>query len=80
MDDIYNHDTVIVRNDLQCRPPRYYDSIYDDHDHNRMLQLKSERRRKALILSSDSSPERLIVREKCKQLQINKLKRGIENA
>lgn len=79
MDDIYNNDTVIVRNDLKCRPPRYYDSIYDDHDPVRMKKLKIERKIKMKAFEAESTYERLIVREKCKKQQISKLKRGIEN-
>lgn len=28
--DVYPHDYVVIRDNIKCRPPRYYDQIYDD--------------------------------------------------
>lgn len=40
--DIYNYDRVIM-NGRSCRPSRYYDSIYDIKNHDRLENLKKER-------------------------------------
>lgn len=42
MTDIYNHDKVII-NGHECRPPRYYDQIYDIDNHEKLQAFKQER-------------------------------------
>lgn len=32
--DVYPNDFVVIRDNIKCRPPRYYDKIYDDIDGN----------------------------------------------
>lgn len=78
MSDIYPGDEVIINENLKCRPPRYYDMIYDDHDPESFKKIKLERKRIALLNAEDNTPERLLVKEKCKQLKIKQLKRSIE--
>lgn len=42
--DVYPNDTVIIRDGIKCRPPKYFDSIYDKMDSDLMLHVKQSRR------------------------------------
>lgn len=41
--DVYPSDTVIIRNGIKCRPPKYFDSIYEQMDSDSMLHVKQSR-------------------------------------
>lgn len=43
LDDIYNTDTVILRNNMKCKPPRYYDKCLELIDPERYSLIKSQR-------------------------------------
>lgn len=68
-------DDFIITNGSKCQPPKYYDEQYLD-----IATIKQTRRRKAIARSADNTPERLNVKEKCKQAQISSLKRNLQEA
>ena len=83
--DVYPNDFVVIRGGIKCRPPRYYDNIYDrivNTSVNSNVKLKSlhdlkfYRRLNARLRASDSTDRRLRVREIC---QINKVDKLIRN-
>lgn len=75
-DDILKVDSVILR-EGRFRPPRYFDNKLSESQPQTMERIKHIRQSKHN--ESNSTPERLAVRERLKKLQIKKLKRGIEN-
>jgi len=70
--DCYPSDFVIV-NGKKMRPPKYYDSQYEDIE-----EIKAQRRKFAKTVEANNTPDRLMVREKCKKLQIKQLKRQLD--
>jgi hypothetical protein len=78
-DDVYPHDYVIVRNGVKCKPPKYYDKLFELTDPFEMDYIKMEREERARAHSSETTPERLKVREELQISRAGKLKRGYEN-
>lgn len=68
--DIYTTDMVVVKNDLTCRPPRYYDNIYDSINHEDLINKKEKRKQNINI--ENNTIERRIHRE---ELAIVSIKR-----
>lgn len=60
------------------RLPKYYDNLLDRWSPEVYDELKTKRRRYAQKTESDDSL-RLLQRKRCKELQIRKLKRGLDN-
>jgi len=75
--DVLVLDRVVIRNNLQCRPPRYYDNLYDKENHTQLERIKQKRIKK--INPKECTWERLQTKEKLKLKQFKQLKRGIEN-
>ncbi|AYQ58819.1 replication initiator protein [Termite gut associated microvirus 1] len=75
-DDVYPHDYVIIRNGIKCKPPRYYDNIYDIIDHKSMSKVKRERVKKARD-SPENTVDRLRVREVVQERKLEKLVRNL---
>lgn len=42
--DVYNSDMVVIRDDIKAKPPKYYDSIYDQVNPDHMAAIKAGRR------------------------------------
>jgi len=77
--DVYPSDLVVMRNNLKCRPPRYYDTLYDVINPAAMLVLKNKRIRAAKN-NLDGSAERLVVKEQCAKARLKQLKRGLHDS
>lgn len=60
-DDIYPHDYVVI-NGFKCKPARFYDNKYDLTNHNEMVNIKTNRKKAALV-SPDNTHARLKDRE-----------------
>jgi len=75
--DVYPSDECIVRG-RSCKPPRYYDSLLESDNPDLLAQIKVNRQTAALLRVVDNSTERLLVRERCKELQISKLVRELD--
>lgn len=79
VDDIYNHDRVVVRDKLICKPPRYYDKIIFEKDIKKELDIKSRREYKNYMKAKES-PERLAMREEHARIimerQLRKYEKG----
>lgn len=77
--DFYNYDTCVVKGDFVCRPPRYYDSLYDTYDPERFAELKRKRKASFSVRGKkEIEAERLETLEKIQRLKMEKLKRKIE--
>lgn len=77
--DVYPSDYIVIRDSIKCKPPRYYDNIYDIVDHDQMEQIKQNRRDKAKKLAVENTPERLEIKEQVIQQRFKKLKRSFEH-
>lgn len=87
-DFIYNYDQVIVTNGkgtpIRCKPPKYFDRIFDV-EHNEELQEIKDRRKVTAMNRSElqlsqtdlQEPEYLLVKESNKMLSIKSLERSL---
>ena len=76
LSDVYPYDHVVV-NGVPCRPPRYYDNVYDVLHPSNCSQIKADRLKKARIPSCDNSLRRLKVREEVQSSRLTQLKRTL---
>lgn len=76
-DDVYPHDYVIIRRGIKCKPPRYYDHLFEIDNEEVFKRVKWRRKYKA-SKSSDNSYERLQVRKTVQLSKLRKLIRPIE--
>lgn len=74
--DVFPSDEVII-DGRQERPPRYFDKQLDKVDPDMLESLKLERMKK--VVRSESTPERLAVKEIVALDNLRKLKRGMED-
>lgn len=76
-DDVYPHDYVVIRNGLKCRPPRYYDHLFEIDNEEVFKRVKWRRKYKA-SKSPDNSYERRQVRITVRDAKLTKLIRPLE--
>lgn len=74
--DVYPADEIVIRGNMKCRPPKYYDAIFDCVDHRKMEKIKQARVVRAK--ENDEGLERLAVKERVKLKQVKELKRNYE--
>ncbi len=77
-EDVFPDDEVVLRG-RSMNPPRYYDTLYEIEDPQAYSLLKSRRRRALERMSSDLTPERMRVRERCQELAESRLIRSYED-
>lgn len=77
-DDVFPDDFVIYKG-KRCRTPNYYRKLLEKSDPSMADSLREIRAIQTKIHAADNTPARLAVREKCKQAQIDLLKRDFEN-
>ena len=75
--DIFPNDKCVIRGNLVCRPPRYYDKIYDSIDPVSFEKIRSKRKIEALKQSQVLDYTILNVKEKVKKLKLKQLPRPI---
>lgn len=73
--DVYNFDHVII-NGKECKPPKYYDKLFNATDPERFEELKFERVKQAMTHWMDNTDERLRVKEQVSIAKIKNLQRG----
>jgi hypothetical protein len=88
-DDVYPLDRLVVRG-RDCRPPRFYDSLYSKLDRSSFELIKLEREKSgrrfvedvlsdgSVIRVSDNDGRRLLVREEVKKAELLQLIRPLE--
>lgn len=76
--DVLSTDRVIIRKDLQVRPPRYYDYLVQNDNPDEMAKIRE--RRKETIDETKCTAHRLLTREEIQILRNKRLKRSLENA
>lgn len=77
--DVYPHDYVVIRNGIKCRPPAYYDKIFDSiQDKYNINQIKLNRKNYAMSKKYDNTVDRLQVKETIQLLKMDKLPRPLE--
>lgn len=75
--DVYPHDFVVV-NGRKMKPPKYYDTQFEVVYPEEFSCVKERRLQKAELCLSDNTPERLLVKEKKKNLDVQLLIRNFE--
>ena len=76
--DIDNHDSVVILNRGEMRPPKYYDYLFQHNYGIDMTEVKESRVQEAKKHEYDQTPWRLKVKEKVKLAAISMLKRSLE--
>lgn len=74
--DVFPDDFVVIRNGIKTKPPKYYDSIYDDYLGD-IDSVKAVRKSKAQARKEDNEFDRLLVKEELQKIRFNKLKRSL---
>ena len=76
--DVFLGDKIVVREDKICKPPKYYEKIYDQESRFDLGCIKYRRRKNTN--KENNTYDRLLVREKVVGLKIERnLKRSYEN-
>lgn len=75
--DVFPHDFIVIRDGIKCKPPRYYDKIYDLTNPEGM-DIVRETRMKSAMASVDNTPERLAVRKKVQESKLPLLERSLD--
>lgn len=76
--DVYPEDFIVLRG-KKMRVPKCYDDIIEKTDPEFFMELKAAREVRAEQNAENNTYERLRIREECKELQIEQLKRNYEN-
>lgn len=74
--DIYNHDILIIRDGIKCRPPKYYDSLYDTFNHDHFKSLQTKRKEKISKKQKPKTLNQILTRSKIAQLKLSKINKG----
>lgn len=74
--DVYPWDHVVIRG-KECKPPKYYDTLYSRTNPDEWEQLQHSRTIDALANYQDNTPERLAVKQQVAQARLSQLKRGL---
>lgn len=77
--DIYPHDEIIVRGH-SCKPPAYYDKLFEANHVEDMKLIKQRRLSKAAKNRYNNTPDRLAVRETCRKASIKHLGRPLHDS
>lgn len=75
--DVYPGDTVILRDGVKMRPPKYFDKLFEQSGGD-LSQLKLKRSKAMDKCVEDSTLSRLSTREELQQMRADKLVRGLE--
>lgn len=76
--DVFPHDYCVVKNGLKCKPPRYYDNLYDRQNPVNYVKIKLRRKEMATRSAENNTPTRLRVREQSQFLRAAKLLRTLD--
>lgn len=74
-DEIYSNDSIVIRNNLICRPPKYYDSKYKLEAPLDLEVIKEKRLNESRKRADQTTPERLAIREDLQKIRAAKLHR-----
>lgn len=79
--DVYPHDYVVISKGIKCKPPRYYDKIYDLTNAEGMHIVREVREQYAKDHSDDvdNSYDRIAVQESVQESKLTLLERSLEN-
>jgi hypothetical protein len=79
--DVYPDDAIVIRNNITCKPPRFYDNLYDIENTEQFKEVKTARLKaqNSPKAKQDNTPQRLEAKQKCKQSKLTELKREIHD-
>lgn len=75
--DVFPSDEVIARG-VKCRPPRYYDKLFEAAHGPEFERIKAQRVERASKHADNNTLERRTVREICTEARVSLLRRGFE--
>ena len=65
---------------VKCKPPRYYDDLYDQENPVGAYLIRIRRQYQAAQGAADATLSRLKVRQQCVDAKISLLKRSLDDA
>ena len=74
--DVYPSDFLTYKGQ-KFRPPKAYDRFFEKEQPEEMAKIKAKRTGNMRKQAKNNTPERLLVREKCKKIQISRLTREL---
>jgi len=74
--DIYNHDILIIRGGIKCRPPKYYDTLYDSLNHDAFTTIQLKRKEKISKPKKSKTLTQILNKVKSSQIKLKKLNKG----
>lgn len=77
-EDLYNHDRVVVTDQFLCKPPRFYDKLFEIDFPDKFEQIKEARRQKA-IENPENNEHRRKVKQELTSIRQSKIGRSYEN-
>lgn len=77
--DVYDSGDFIVINGKKYQTPRYYDTLFERLDVERLMEVKEERKQRAKAHDENNTKARRAVREECQTIKSKRLVRGYEN-
>jgi len=77
--DVYDSGDFIVINGKKYSTPRYYDTLLERLDLEKLISTKEDRKQRAEEHASNNTYERLLVREEVQLKKLDKLKRNYEH-
>lgn len=75
--DVYPDDSVVIRKNMKCKPPKYYDYLYDIDNPKEMKKIKFKRCERARN-DPDNTPERMEAKHIVQKAKAKMLIRGYE--
>uniref|UniRef100_A0AB39A395 Replication-associated protein ORF2/G2P domain-containing protein n=1 Tax=Chlamydiamicrovirus sp. TaxID=2832664 RepID=A0AB39A395_9VIRU len=67
--DWYVRDQIIIRDNLTCKPAKYYDYIYDMENPSGKRRIDGKRKKAAKLAEAENSPDRLAAKEQSQYLK-----------
>ena len=77
--DVYDSGDFIVINGKKYSTPRYYDTLLERLDVEKLSETKADRKQRGEAHASNNTYERLLVREEVQLKKLDKLKRNYEH-
>lgn len=75
--DVYSDDVIVIRDNIKCKPPKYFDTKYELLNPDEMRKIKSLRKLKAKD-NPRNTPEKLAVRERVQNKKLKSKVRSYE--
>lgn len=77
-EDLYPNDYMVIRGGIKCKPPQYYDRLYDIHYPDEMQRIIHKRKKAAMESEERQDPIRMYEKEMVQKIKSKQLIRPYE--